>query len=1062
MCTYNMVEAKRESKGKIQSRNWKTIKRLGNLDELKWSDRKRFTDEYVADLRARAEGLQDVPDVKERKRRGNRTMENEIKRLGNKLEFKLDGTDTKLKLELTRAAGIDNSRVVEFYVNNVIDKKNIPLVVVEASRSNKPYYLQVGENIINLNGQSGKTILRLYKGLSGIATFQQGGSDALNVISEYVKFNNPILKLRDEEVKAPEQAGARFNYYNKSQIDLRRYQIFTEDEKIDNQHCLVYALSQLGFKRDILNEVSLCIPNTALKKKHLRNIATLIKADIALCYFRGDGTKRSTIYKTPYNATVYLALYCGHYFVYEKTNYSLFFTNNYEECMKHKQPHKIIKFDARGRAKRSADRKADSLMLIKNFMKAKLFKPFTKLSKMEKKITFDLSNIDAEQRLFKNDVKEPKARAIFYADVESDVSGDRHKFLMGGIVDQKSENVFITRKVDNMFDYVVENSGENLPVVYFHNLKYDAHVIGRFLQVIGSLEKDGQMYTMKIMHKKKMIVLKDSYKLIPRRLSDFKKMFNLDFGKKEAINYGAYRVGMDDFYSIKKYRKGLRPEERKIFDEEYKKFEVRGSKFNAMAYYKHYLEMDVLTLRAGLEKMNKCILKITDDTIDKTNTPMCLYDYNTISSLGHHWAVNKGCYDGLYEVRGGLRHFLSQAIYGGRVNVNIKYEKRVIKGKIQDFDGVSLYPSAMNRLARESGLPIGKCYRFEDEIPNCDYYVAKIRLNAINKKQQNPFIALRTSEGLKYVNEISEPQEMIVDKITLEDYEKFHKIEYDVLEGVYWNKGFNNKIGCIRELFEARLNFKKEKNEPMQQTVKLIMNSIYGKSITKKSDKKISYKPNNKQGITYLRKNYETIISATMTPRWIRIVQSTIDLSYNLSVVGSSILSMSKRIMNEVMGSASEFNIPIMYQDTDSMHMFDRDVKSLAKLYKAQYNKELIGKNLEQFHCDFSMKGCKEVHSTGSIFLGKKAYVDRILGDGKKVEYHIRLKGVNNASIQDQVAKKGFDNPFQLYEHLLKHPTKFCLNFDKHHVNFVYGNGSVRTMRTGTFNRVVDFTQGRL
>ena len=1055
------MEAKQEKKSTIQSRNWRTIKQLGNLDELKWSDRRRFTDAYVRDLRTRVEAMRNIPilDVKEnRRRRSTRAMQNEIKRIGNNLEFILDDRDTKLKLELSRAAKNDNSQVIDFYVNREIDSKLMPAVLVEAVRSNKPYYFQVGQTTLNLNAQSGQSILHLYKGLTGDPTFDPtDGSDPVRVIAEYVKFNKPILKLKQREAKGPEKAGARFNFYNKSAIDLKRYQIYTKEEDISNEHCFTYALRQLKFPQAILNQVSLCLSNTALSKKFLKNIAAMLECNIILHYYRSNGRMTTTNYiEGNHEKTIDLALYKKHYFVYEETKYSKFFTNNYKKCMKYKQPHKIIKFKGTT-PNRAGNRKANSLTLVRNFMEAGLFKKFTKLSKMEKNITFDLSNIAKEQRLFNNKPKTSKPVSIFYADVESDVTGSNHKFLMGGIIDQKAKDVFITKDVSKMFDYIVDRKSPN-PVVYFHNLKYDFHVIGRYLNVIDSLEKDGQYYTVTVLYKKTKIILKDSYKLIPRKLSDFKKMFGLESGKKEAINYRAYSVGMDDFYSIKKYRKGLRPEERKIFDEEYPKVEVRGSKFNAMAYYKQYLESDVLTLRQGLEKMNQCVKQLTDPEANPTNVPMSLYDYNTISSLGHYWAVNKGCYDGLFEVSGGLRHFLSQAVYGGRVNVNKDYQKKIIKGMIQDFDGVSLYPSAMNRIANEAGLPIGECKRFENHIPKCDYYVAKISLKAINKKQQNPFIALRTGDSLEYVNEIKEPTIMVLDKTTIEDYEKFHKIDYDILEGVYWNQGVNKKIGCINELFQARLVYKKAKNEPMQQTVKLIMNSIYGKSITKKSNKKIKYMYNDKKADNYITKNFETISTYTKSVQWVRIEESTIDLSYNLSIVGSTILSMSKRIMNEVMATASDFNIPIMYQDTDSMHMFDRDVKPLAKLYKAQYGKNLIGKNLEQFHCDFSMKGCKEVHSTGSIFLGKKAYIDRIVGDGKKVDYHIRLKGVSNPAILNTVTKKGFDNPFQLYEHLLKHPTNFCLNFDKHHINFVYGNGGVSTMRSGTFNRMVNFT----
>ena len=622
------MEAKQEKKSTTQSRNWRTIKQLGNLDELKWSDRRRFTDAYVRDLRTRVEAMRNIPiqDVKERRRRrSTRAMQNEIKRIGNNLEFILDGRDTKLKLELSRAAKNDNSQLVDFYINREIDSKLLPAVIIEAIRSNKPYYIQVGQTTVNLNAQSGESILHLYKGLTGDPTFDPtDGSDPVAKIAAYVKFNNPILKVKQREVKGPEKVGARFNFYNKTNIDLNRYQIYNEDEKVSNEHCFTYTLRKLHFPQHILNTVALALPNSALSKTSLKDFAGLIGANINLHYYRGDGFEKCTTYKcpTPEEKSIDIALYKKHYFVYEKTKFSKFFTKNYKKCMKHKQPHKITKFKGKY-PNRARGCKATSLALVRNFMDAGLFKKMVKLTKMEKKITFDLSNIVNEQKRFKKWESEPKLTSIYYADIESDVTNGNHKFLMGGIInnDHKSDNVFISDNIYKLFDYIVDANRLN-PRVYFHNLKYDLHVIGQYFIIKNSLEKDGQFYKTNIIYRGVTIALVDSYKLIPRRLSDFKKMFGLKVGKKEAINYRAYTVGMDEFYSIKKYRKGLRPEERKIFDEEYPKFEVKGSKFNAMAYYKHYLEADVLTLRAGLEKMNDCVRELTHPKHNPTNVQM--------------------------------------------------------------------------------------------------------------------------------------------------------------------------------------------------------------------------------------------------------------------------------------------------------------------------------------------------------------------------------------------------------------------------------------------------------
>jgi hypothetical protein len=62
---------------------------------------------------------------------------------------------------------------------------------------------------------------------------------------------------------------------------------------------------------------------------------------------------------------------------------------------------------------------------------------------------------------------------------------------------------------------------------------------------------------------------------------------------------------------------------------------------------------------------------------------------------------------------------------------------------------------------------------------------------------------------------------------------------------------------------------------------------------------------------------------------------------------------MSKRIMNEVMCTAEDLGIRIFYQDTDSMHIDMNRLNDLAIEYKSRFGRELIGKNLGQFHNDF-------------------------------------------------------------------------------------------------------------
>ena len=60
------------------------------------------------------------------------------------------------------------------------------------------------------------------------------------------------------------------------------------------------------------------------------------------------------------------------------------------------------------------------------------------------------------------------------------------------------------------------------------------------------------------------------------------------------------------------------------------------------------------------------------------------------------------------------------------------------------------------------------------------------------------------------------------------------------------------------------------------------------------------------------------------------------------------------------------------------MHMNDEEIKELSVKFTEKYNRTLIGKNMGQFHSDFTHKNkeCSNVVSIKSIFLGKKAYIE--------------------------------------------------------------------------------------
>ncbi|ELP90142.1 hypothetical protein EIN_405760 [Entamoeba invadens IP1] len=187
---------------------------------------------------------------------------------------------------------------------------------------------------------------------------------------------------------------------------------------------------------------------------------------------------------------------------------------------------------------------------------------------------------------------------------------------------------------------------------------------------------------------------------------------------------------------------------------------------------------------------------------------------------------------------------------------------------------------------------------------------------------------------------------------------KFQQIEYKIIRGYYWtgNKFFKKQGNLVQEVF------------------KLIMNSSYGKTNQKpiKTDlvyKQISVK-SNKGDIQYdaeryLRKNSLLVKSFYDVAENIRCFEcnKSFDDFFVPNLIGVQTLTMSKRIMNEVMCLAEDLNISIYYQDTDSKKAYcdklSNEKNEVAnhlrskELYKKLYDGESFNFNLLQLRASF-------------------------------------------------------------------------------------------------------------
>jgi hypothetical protein len=161
----------------------------------------------------------------------------------------------------------------------------------------------------------------------------------------------------------------------------------------------------------------------------------------------------------------------------------------------------------------------------------------------------------------------------------------------------------------------------------------------------------------------------------------------------------------------------------------------------------------------------------------------------------------------------------------------------------------------------------------------------------------------------------------------------------------------------------------------------------------------------------YWQKNYNKIIEVCHEDDKFAIVKvrTPIDKHFNFSLFGIQVLSMSKRIMNEVMCLAFDLGCHVFYQDTDSFMIECDDLLRLEDAFKQKYNRELRGTNLGNFHSDFpTINSHSEVPwSIEAYFIAKKIYIHHIQDSTGDTDFVIRGKGLTQESIKQAGKEKG-------------------------------------------------------
>ncbi len=640
-------------------------------------------------------------------------------------------------------------------------------------------------------------------------------------------------------------------------------------------------------------------------------------------------------------------------------------------------------------------------------------------------------------------------------------------------------------------DYETYQSPNILMIAHNHN--YDLAFILAHLKDLKTIEDgknkysaSGKYYT--FAYGKKICLnlqFHDSYKMIASPLSGFTKMFALQ-GEKEAIPYSAYtreftasdmrmQVGslykvcmeekLGDFKKIdRKWYNDMESEAETFFKTVLQNASNWGCICDGLVdmkkYSQIYCEQDVRVLKEGYTKFRNDFM--SEFKVD-------ILAFLTISSVSNEIIAMDGCYKDVYSIKSIPREFIGRCNVGGRTMMahNQMTERT---GKIADYDGCSLYPSSQYRLTNDLGgylMGEPKIWDQSIDLSSVDGYFLKVKILSVERADLAfPVCSVVDQETStrNWTNDIV-GRILYVDRITAEDLQTFHGAKYEILEGYYFNDGRNPQIGeTIKKMYDRRLQYKKEGN-PLQNVLKAPLVCSCGKTSQRAHEDDCKYLDEGDRD-AHLARWYQHIKHSQAMPngQWRIVREVPIDSHYNEIHISSEILSMARRIMNEVFDAGRQVDADITYSDTDSMHIDMDGLERLKIKYSELYGRELDGKQLTQFHTDFDeiVKGVKGVHAIKSIVLGKKTYLDILTDNDGNIGFHARAKGIpNKVMVRRSLELYGHECETtaecmeKLYRQLQTDPAG--IEFDLNNGGIVFKTNKAHVIQTGSMSRLVSF-----
>ena len=555
----------------------------------------------------------------------------------------------------------------------------------------------------------------------------------------------------------------------------------------------------------------------------------------------------------------------------------------------------------------------------------------------------------------------------YVADFETTTIPDDCRVWAYAIVDiDNTEKVEIGTDIDDFIDWCSE---QKVPTkIFFHNLCFDlSFVMDRLFQLgfkhtteskdrqtktFNTMISDkGLVYKCEIIFYRKgknirKVVLQDSLKLIPLKVSEIPKAFGLE-EVKGKIDYD---------------RHNELPPNSPLTDEE-----------------KEYITHDVVIVAKAIKYMYS-------QGLDRMTIGSCaLEEFKTL--------IGKRVFKRWYPVPR-YHEDVKQSYRGGFTYLNPKFASKPVKEGIC-LDINSLYPSVMR--SHDNPLPFGTPIFFKGKYKYDSIYPLYTQMFSCQfelKKGKIPTIQIKHS--LQYVgNEYltSSHGEEVTLCLNSIDLELFFE-QYDVYNPVYhsgWK--FKASTGMFDKYIDKwtanKIKATQEGNRGMRFISKLFLNSLYGKFGTDiRMVNKIPYYEDGKIHYTY---------SEPQIRPGVYIAVASFITSYARRVT----IKSAQKITDDY--NAGKSNIQFVYADTDSLHLDSPGFKLPEGLDIDPYK---LG--AWKYESKFSDKGQKP--GCGAKYLKQKCYIENSTEDIDNPDPEYKLKITVAGMPEDCYDQVTFDN----------------------------------------------------